>query len=182
MQYFMRHGIDDESFVGGWSNISLTEEGIKEVKKTAIWIKNNLKIDNIYSSDITRAKQTAQIVGKELDITPIYLSTLREQNKGSLNGKLKSNLTKYEQDLLYNQQIDTVFPNGESLIDLYKRSRELLKNIKKIEGNNLFITHRGVINMIYYLTENINLDMNKNRFNVEHASVHVLEKKIRRIY
>ena len=39
--------------------------------------------------------------------------------------------------------------------------------------------------MIYYLLNDIELDMNKERFDVTHASIHELDiksKKIRRIY
>lgn len=32
MIYLLRHGLDDENYIGGWSDISLTEEGIKQVQ------------------------------------------------------------------------------------------------------------------------------------------------------
>ena len=32
MIYLLRHGLDDESKIGGWSDVSLTEDGIKQVK------------------------------------------------------------------------------------------------------------------------------------------------------
>ena len=51
--------------------------------------------------------------------------------------------------------------------------------------NDLLVTHRGVINMIYYLLNNKKPDMYKDSFNVTHASVHKLDlknKNIERIY
>ena len=47
------------------------------------------------------------------------------------------------------------------------------------------VTHRGFINMIYYICNNKELDMNKKQFGVEPASVHeydFVNKKIRRIW
>ena len=53
---------------------------------------------------------------------------------------------------------------------------KLLNNINKWD-NTLLVTHRGVINMFYYLLNNEKLDMNKKRFNVDHASIHKLDLK-----
>ena len=70
------------------------------------------------------------------------------------------------------------------MYDLYNRIKILLEKLKSNE-NTLIVTHRGVINMIYYILNKISLDMNKERFNVTHASLHELDlnkKLIRRIY
>ena len=59
--------------------------------------------------------------------------------------------------------------------------KKCIDYILSIEDGTLIITHRGVINMIYYILNNIELDMNKERFNVDHASVHELNKEKRMI-
>ena len=61
--YLMRHGQDDEVYVGGWSKVSLIPEGIEEVKESGIWIRDNLHIEEIICSDVLRAQESAQIVG-----------------------------------------------------------------------------------------------------------------------
>lgn len=60
----MRHGKDNEDYIGGWSEIPLTKEGILEVTETAQFLNNSEKItiDKIISSSIKRAIQTADIV------------------------------------------------------------------------------------------------------------------------
>ena len=66
----------------------------------------------------------------------------------------------------------------------YERIVKIIPTLKKYE-DSLVVTHRGVINMIYYYLNDIEVDMNKERFNVTHGSVHELDlnnKKIRRIY
>ena len=80
-----------------------------------------------------------------------------------------------------NVLVDTVYPEGESLRDLYIRIKSYLDRIMKLEDNTLLVTHRGVINMIYYILYNKELDMNKKQFKVDHASVHELDKENRLI-
>ena len=66
---------------------------------------------------------------------------------------------------------------------LYDRVYKYLNEIKF--DNVLIVTHRGVINMIYYILNNIELDMDKEKFGVSHASIHELDinkRKIKKIY
>lgn len=183
MIYLIRHGLDDESRIGGWSDVSLTNEGIKEVEKAKKYIIDNLSFERIISSDVKRAKETSQIINKNLNKKITYTKKLREQSKGKYNGVKKSDLDKNDY-FLGNIKIYDKYPEGESLLDLYYKVEKLLNNINKWD-NTLLVTHRGVINMFYYLLNNEKLDMNKKRFNVDHASIHKLDLKnmtIERIY
>ena len=184
MIYLVRHGLDDESYIGGHSNIDLTEFGIKQVENTGIWLKeNNIKVRSIYTSDIKRAVTTSQIIGEILNLDIIKTNELRELDKGLLTGlKKEVAISKYPEYININK-IERRYPNGESMLDLYKRIKSLLKNINKYD-NSLLVTHRGVINMIYVLLNNDKLTMDKEKYDVEHASVHELDlkkSKIRRI-
>ena len=183
MIYLIRHGLDDESRIGGWSDVSLTNEGIKEVEKAKKYIIDNLSFEKIISSDVKRAKETSQIINKKKNKKITYTKKLREQSKGKYNGVKKSDLDKNDY-FLGNIKIYDKYPEGESLLDLYYKVEKLLNNINKWD-NTLLVTHRGVINMFYYLLNNEKLDMNKKRFNVDHASIHKLDLKnmtIERIY
>lgn len=183
MIWLMRHGCDDESRIGGWSDAELTKDGIRQVKEAKMFIKNNINFKDIVSSDVKRAKQTAQILNDGLNKKIIYTSSLREQNKGDYNGILKSTLKK-DDHFLDDVNIYDTYPKGESLMDLYFRIENLLLVMDKWD-NDLLVTHRGVINMIYYLLNNRKPDMYKDEFGVTHASIHKLDlksKKIERIY
>ena len=184
MIYLLRHGLDDEKFIGGWSNVDLTSIGIEQVKKTRKYIVDNkLFINNIISSDIKRAVTTAEIINEKLNTNIILSEYLRELDKGDYTGIKKSLITNEELNHINNFNIFDKYPNGESMYDLYIRIKILLENIK--DENNLYVTHRGVINMIYFILNDINLDMDKEKFNVTHASLHELDinkKIIRRIY
>lgn len=181
MIYLMRHGLDDEDYVGGWSDVSLLEEGRLQVVESALWLKNNLHIERIISSDIKRASESALIVSSFLGKDVIFDRNLREQNKGLLNGLSKDIANSKYSEYMDNVLVDTVYPEGESLRDLYIRIKSYLDRIMKLEDNTLLVTHRGVINMIYYILYNKELDMNKKQFKVDHASVHELDKENRLI-
>ena len=184
MIYLMRHGQDDENYIGGWSDVSLIPEGIVQVNENANWIKENLNIKFILCSDVKRAVQTATIVSDVLDMSFIETSELREQSKGLLNGVLRTEADKEYHELLNNVTVDTIYPEGESLRDLYNKMLVYIEKIREMEDDTLLITHRGVINMIYYILYGKELDMNKKQFGVETASVHefnVEENVIRRI-
>ena len=67
MIYLIRHGHDDERFIGGWSDAHLTPEGVKQSVNARNFIVNKgLVINKILSSDITRAKETARIINSKL--------------------------------------------------------------------------------------------------------------------
>ena len=185
MIYLVRHGLDDETFIGGWSDVDLTSTGIKQVENTRDYIvDNNLLINNIISSDVKRAKTTSHIINEKLNVDIILDKNLRELDKGTYTGIKKILLSDKELNSISNYEIYDRYPNGESMYDLYERIKKLLEKIKD-KDNTLIVTHRGVINMIYYILNEISLDMNKERFNVTHASLHELDinkKLIRRIY
>lgn len=181
MIYLMRHGLDDETFIGGWSDVDLVNDGIEQVKSTGEkLISNNITINKIITSDVKRAVTTSKIIQNFYPGIPIEESEFfREQSKGILNGMEKKIAKELYPEYFDSITVDKVYEDGESLRDLYYRIKEYLDYILSIEDDTLIITHRGVINMIYYLLNNIELDMNKERFNVTHASVHELDKEKR---
>ncbi len=188
MIYLLRHGLDNESFIGGWSEIPLTKEGVYQVVNAASKINQleNLNIKKVIASSVRRATQTAEIVTPILGINNYEVNDLlKEQNKGHLNGMEKhvaKNL--YPEYMDETVQTDTVYPDGESLKELYERIRDNLEYFASLEDDTLLITHRGVINMLYYILNDIPLDMNKTRFDVTHASLHecdIKNKQIRKV-
>ena len=186
MIYLLRHGRDDEDFLGGWSDNKLTSKGKKQIKEAALLIKKSgIKINKIVTSPIYRAQESAKIVGEILGINNIEISEyLKEQNKGILNGMNKEIANKNYPEYLIST-VDTVYPEGESLRDLNKRIIGNMDFFNNLEGGTLLITHRGVINSFYYYLNNIPLDMNKTQFNVTFASLHALDldkKTIKKVF
>ena len=72
MIYLLRHGLDDETKIGGYSNVSLTDEGIIKTKEARSFIEENINFNKIISSDVKRAVQTSNIVNENLNKEIIY--------------------------------------------------------------------------------------------------------------
>lgn len=184
MIYLIRHGLDDERYIGGYSDVNLIKEGVEQIINARNFIiDKNLYITKIYSSDIKRAKETTNIINEKLKKEVIYLKDLREQDKGLLTG-LDREIAYYKYPSFKKvTNPKTSYPNGESLQDLYNRVSIFLESLNK--DNLLLVTHRGVINMIYYILTNTPLDMDKEKFDVTHGSIHELDinkKKIKKIF
>ena len=187
MIYLLRHGLDDEDYIGGHSDVDLIDEGIEQVKRSSEFIKS-LDIDRIITSDVKRAVSSARIVKDSLEgeISFEVDSRLRELDKGLLTGRLRSSLTKEEEEICNMTDINQRYPNGESMQDMYDRVKYLIDSGYFLDKNSsLIVTHRGIINMIYFMFNNEPLTMNKKKFGVSHASVHELDiekRKIKRIF
>jgi probable phosphoglycerate mutase len=87
--YLIRHGKDDDSVRGGWSNSGLTAEGKSQVKNLVDFInenKNKLKIEKLFSSDLLRAVETIMPISTILNLKFEFKPEFRETNNGVLAG------------------------------------------------------------------------------------------------
>lgn len=86
---FIRHGStawNKERRAQGSSNTPLDQDGIMDAERLADRIKNE-EWDVIYSSDLVRAMQTAEIVARNLQVDEVFLdSRLQEVNGGQIEG------------------------------------------------------------------------------------------------
>lgn len=177
--YLVRHGQDDDTCRGGWSNHTLTSEGFQQSENLAIELYNNINkynITKIYSSDLIRAQQTAKILADKIDIPIHFTSEFMEVNNGDLAG-LKNEIANIKFPNLYWRKLewDEHYPNGESPKEFYERIKsawnKLIKTEKNNKGNIILVTHGGVINII----KSINLNQeysNKIRYKgIESASL-----------
>lgn len=152
--YFVRHGKDDESVRGGWSQSSLTVEGFAQAEKLAQHIHGqNWEIRNVFSSDLPRAMQTAYPVAAKLHLPIIPMPDFREVNNGDLSGMENEMAAQLYPGLYWNTlEWDQKYPGGESPHEFYKRIYKAWDSFQKkvIERseNVLLVTHGGVINVI----------------------------------
>jgi len=181
--YLMRHGLDDETFVGGWSNGGLIKEGKEQVECATKFISQNINdISTIYHSGLNRAIETADIVNEVVDLPIISLDDLKELNKGRLNGMEVNVAKNMYPNFFPNPSIYEKYPDGESLQDLHDRVKSFLKNSDEYD-KSLLVTHRGVINMIYFILNDIEINYDKKQFDVGHGSIHKIELgKINKIF
>ena len=86
MIYLIRHGKDDDTVRGGWSDASLTDVGITQVRALSKRLKSEIEIGAIFSSDLPRAKETAEILGEAFGLPVFLRPEFRETNNGLLAG------------------------------------------------------------------------------------------------
>lgn len=87
--YLIRHGETEWNVKGitqGQTNSSLTDNGIQQAKTTAHELKD-IKFDAIFSSDLTRTQDTAEIIKLDREIVIQTSKLLRERNFGSFEGR-----------------------------------------------------------------------------------------------
>lgn len=169
--YLIRHGQDDTSVRGGWSSCPLTDKGIAQSKGLAEELLNSKEkynIQKIYSSDLKRAKQTANIIAEKLNLSVELMPEFREVNNGVLAG-LDNYIAKKNYPNMYwrNLEWNEHYPNGESPKEFYHRVKngweELKRLCKKQNGNTALVTHGGVIHIIYCLENGMEY-LNKNTY------------------
>lgn len=173
MIYLMRHGADSSERYGGWSAYGLTEKGREQVHSA----KSNLcnkGITQIYSSDLVRAKETAEIVADALSLGITYLPQFRESNNGLLAGMLKSEaVVKYPG--VYWNALDWTepWPEGESPEQFFHRIQCAWDAFKKQVGksNVLLVSHGGVMNIILCLENGIPYTNKETHYQIKDAEI-----------
>lgn len=130
--------------VGSWTDWELSEAGILQAKKIGEKLKTELAEKKIvmYSSDLLRAKQTAEIVGGYLGLTPVLRTELRERNLGRCCGKsvqwLRENFEKQEKTI-----DDRLFSDAESRRDEWNRLKSFFDEIMRNDEENIIIVSHG---------------------------------------
>ncbi len=148
----IRHGQDEDDRVGGWSDNHLTDKGIKDVTKMCESVPQNY--DFIISSDLPRAKETAEIISEVTGLPVIFDAGFRETNNGDLrNMKKEEFLKNYSHFIFSNLKMDEKYPNGESPSEFFFRVKDAFeKLVTQYQGKNiLLVTHGGVITVLFCL-------------------------------
>ena len=99
-----------------WADTSLTKKGREQARKIANRLKIE-KLEDIYSSDLKRAKETALVINQNHNLKIIYDKRLREK------------------------------PDNESLEDLILRVKEFYKSIIKKHSKKVIVVAHGGVNL-----------------------------------
>lgn len=180
--YLVRHGQSEANLKDiflGQKNLDLTDLGHKQAQKTADYLKN-IHIDKIYSSDLTRAYQTAEHTAAAKAL-PIEKNTcIREINAGSW-------------ELVPFNDLPALFPEdwklwigdighsrctgGESVEDVQVRVyAEIEKLARENEGKTICLfSHATPIRTFLCKVEGLSLDQIKERPWPSNASVSEFE-------
>lgn len=167
---------------GGWSDHPLTVAGIHQAERLAKDIadmKEKLAIRYIYSSDLCRTMQTAQIIADRLRLPVKPLPQFREVNNGDLAG-MKNDIATVRYPGLFRNQMkwEQCYPGGESPSQFYERINaawaDFSKEILSENENVMLVTHGGVIHVIRTILENRLYSNSEKHRKVNHAEMIVL--------
>lgn len=149
--YLIRHGETEWNKIGrfqGSTDIALSEDGIKQAYLAADVLKG--KFDYIYASPLSRAKQTADIIGEASNITAQIEADIREINFGLWEGlTIEEIRDRYPKEFLSwrNSSQGYLMSDDISITDAGKRASEaIIKHVNEHLGERIaIIAHGGIL-------------------------------------
>ncbi len=156
--YFVRHGQTRPNAlnVNQGENEPLSEEGIKQAEILTERF-SKIPIDIIFASSMQRAKQTAEIINKELKKEIIFSDLIREWKKSTeFEGKTTRDPVILEIYKLANlHQDDPIwhYSDEENFIEYRARVKKFLDFLttEVKQENVLIVSHAGPIKLITFL-------------------------------
>lgn len=178
----IRHGQSitniNKAFTGQY-DADLTELGYKQAEKAAEFIIENFIVDEIYSSDLKRAYNTAKEVAKRINKDIIDSKNLREIYAGPWQNMkysdIKESYPEYY-EVWMNDIGKSKCPEGESVGELADRVMKELRMIAESNMNKtiLIATHATPIRILQTISEKGKLDEMSNVKWVPNASLTAL--------
>lgn len=150
-----RHGQTDDNLepirAQGFSDTPLNETGRRQAHELADRAAG-LGLASLWCSDLSRAAETAAIVGERVGLEPRPDARLREGNRGDWEGRLFVDIARDDPDgyaAWLKAGADFRFPGGESLQEHADRVWQALQEIRE-RGPlpALVVCHRGSIRAV----------------------------------
>lgn len=146
----------------GQANVPLNERGIEQARRCAGRLARYGAVA-LYSSDVVRAWQTAELIGASLGLTPSPMPEIREIDVGQWEGHTPEELYRRFPDHMAEYKRDparTVRLGGESYAQLQARALVALNQIQERHSHGevvVAVSHGGTIRAL--LCHVIGLDL-----------------------
>lgn len=150
-----RHGQTDDNVeplrFQGFQDTPLNETGRRQARALAERVVDE-GVASLWSSDLSRARETAEIVGARIGCEPHLDARLREGNRGRWEGRLFADVQRAEPELYASWRRPDLafrFPGGESLQEQMDRVSAAVRDIHEIgELPALVVCHGGSIRVL----------------------------------
>jgi broad specificity phosphatase PhoE len=147
-----RHGETDDNLapirVQGFSDTPLNDTGRRQAAELAERVANE-GVAALWSSDLARARETAEIVGARIGLEPRLDARLREANRGDWEGRLFVDIEREQPEryLAWRRAGEQFrFPGGESLREQMNRVADALCDVRQAgDLPALVVCHGGSI-------------------------------------
>jgi probable phosphoglycerate mutase len=179
--YIVRHGQTNWNILGktqGHGNSDLTAKGIEQATELAESIVN-YPIDYIYSSDLGRAVQTAQILGDKLNIKIEETEALREMGFGEWEGllidEIKANYANVYTTWRNEPHLAQI-PGGETLHLIKDRVDSFIQSLNEKYDNKhiLLVTHSVTVRVMLLAFLNSGME-NIYRIKQDNTALNIVE-------
>ncbi len=174
--FFLRHGetVLPGRYVGK-SDIDLSENGRKQISLLVPFAHSHL-FSHVYCSPLRRCGQSVELMGLTLNVE--YDRRLSEIDFGLWEGLTFAEIEATSPEMVSawcRNEPDFCFPEGEKMVDFYRRIESFTKKIQALEnGKILIVAHGGVIR--HLLCTFLNLSFNHYLcFQIDCGKVSVLE-------
>ena len=158
--------------VQGWIDTPLNDVGREQARRIAEQVAGD-GVTAIYTSQLARARETAEIVAAELGLGVVVDERLAESSRGIWEGRLIEEIEREDPDLWAAWRrggADFRFPGGESLAEHAARVTEALEEILAGALPALCVCHGGTIRCAVALRNPRGLD-SFHELDVPNASV-----------
>jgi broad specificity phosphatase PhoE/plasmid maintenance system antidote protein VapI len=184
---FFRHGeaIDDVyNQYGGWGDVELSPKGIAKSYQVAQELKqSNKKFDIIYTSPLLRAKQKAEILGRELHTDVKVLQYIKERNTYGLLCGLNKQVAEDRYPELVEQYNGGEFVLGSEREEDFKQRIPLIFSYIKNSGfqNVCCVTHGKVMSEVIVQALNMRSDKQEDNcklvMGIENERIYYIESE-----
>ena len=151
----VRHGQSTWNSAGrwqGWADAPLTTLGEEQARAGARGLAG-LGIARVASSDLARARRTAELMAADLDLSDVIVDArLRERDVGDWTGLQTNDIHERWPGQLEAWREGRLErpPNGESDVDMLARVQAALAALAGRDGMTLVVTHGGVIHLVVH--------------------------------
>lgn len=153
--FLVRHGETEWNKQGrlqGNSEVRLSSEGVRQARLLAEHLPFK-HVDAIYSSDLSRALDTAKILAEHFKLPVKKIPNLREANFGDWEGRSIRELAEESPDDFGNFFIDPEKchpPHGETFLECQARVMNVIREIIATHENKnvLIVSHGAAIRLI----------------------------------
>ena len=177
--YLIRHGeTPRQGYCNGHLDVSLTSAGVTEMEAVAQRVQPE-GIAALYASDLGRAVQSAEIIGRALNRKPIISQMLREKCFGKWEGlpqtELEARFPTEWQEWITNPA-DAKPTEGESCREMAARVLpDIARIVKRHVGERVAIVAHGGVNRVI-LCDALGLDLHyMERIAQRHAALNIIE-------
>ncbi len=152
----IRHGETDwntQQRLQGHTDIPLNAKGEEQARRLALALHDET-LHAVYSSDLSRAKATAEALGRQRGLAVQHHAALRERGFGSFEGLTYTEVEeRWPEEATRWRKRDLSFapPGGESLPAFHERCVEALLKLARVHSGQTIavVAHGGVLDTWY---------------------------------